>query len=101
MEEDVFRKNGFSLGRMISGSKSGYNTRHPNNKVVFNANIFTEDGKIWFGDLDITLDRAKLEEVAKELKKDLYVLREHAGRFENENLPFEKVKKVAVEIIKC
>ena len=28
-------------GRMISQSKSGYRMQHPDNVIVFNANIFT------------------------------------------------------------
>ena len=37
-------------GRMISASKSGYMKRHPDNLVLFNANVFDEDNKkIWWG----------------------------------------------------
>lgn len=74
-------------GRMISGSKSGYMTSHPNNQVVFNANVCTDAGKIWFGDLDVTLDGEKLQQLANELHCKIYVLREHDGRFDNEDRP--------------
>jgi hypothetical protein len=74
-------------GRMISGSKSRYRTLFPENIVVFNANICTADEKIWFGDIDITLDKQALIELASALSKEIYILREMDGRFENETTP--------------
>ena len=35
----IFMSNKLMLGRMISGSKSGYYAEHPGNLIVFNANI--------------------------------------------------------------
>jgi len=95
---NVFTKHGFNLGRMISGSKSGYVNKHPKNQVIFNANVFNAEGKIWYGDLDLTLDNDKLQDVANELNFDLYVLREYDGRFENEGIKFDEVKKRAVKV---
>lgn len=99
--DDIFRKNGFLYcGRMIGFSKSYYRETHPDNKVVFNANIFTlEDGKIWYGDLDLTLDETELKKVAQEIGKKLYVLYEMDGRFENEEQSKEWVKEKAVAVI--
>lgn len=78
----------FDAGRMISGSKSGYMNAHPNNVVVFNANICTKGGvKIWYGDLDLTLDTAALLTLREEVGEDLCVLYEHDARFENEANP--------------
>ena len=74
-------------GRMISASKSGYLNHFPDNLVIFNANVCTEDGKIWFGDIDITLSYKNLSDLSKELNQILYVLREMDGRFENESSP--------------
>ena len=75
-------------GRMISGSKSFYIENHRDHFVIFNANLCTkESGKIWFGDLDLTLDKDKLSTLASELNRDLYVLRELDARFENEENP--------------
>lgn len=75
-------------GRMISGSKSGYRRRFPDNFPVFNANICTkESGKIWYGDLDIVTDFDVLVKCAKEVKEDLYILSEMDARFENEKSP--------------
>lgn len=68
-------------GRMISGSKSGYHRANPDNLPIFNANVCTDDGKIWFGDLDLTLDEQKLVELARTLRVKVYVLPERAGRF--------------------
>jgi hypothetical protein len=82
-----FDSEGLNLGRMISHSKSGYRDKFPDNEVYFNSNIFVlGEGKIWYGDIDVTKERDKLENIAKEIGKDLYILREMDGRFENENL---------------
>lgn len=96
----IFRDNGFYVGRMISYSKSGYRDKYPDHNVWFNANVFTlEDGKIWYGDLDLTLDESKLKEISNILGKKLYVLYEMDGRFENEEPSKEWIKEKAVMII--
>jgi hypothetical protein len=81
-------------GRMISGSKSGYHKNYPNNLVIFNANVCTDRNKIWYGDLDLTLDKEKLSLLAVALGQDLYVLYEMDGRFENEKSPILKSASV-------
>lgn len=99
--DKVFSKHLLPIGRMMSGSKSGYRQKYPNNLAIFNANIITEnEGKAWFGDIDVDLDNSKLFEVAKELNEDLYILREMDARFENEDLPIKDLMKKAVCIIK-
>ena len=70
--------------------------------VVFNANIITEpEGKVFYGDLDLTLDEEKLQLIAKEINRDLYILREMDGRFEHENDSIESLKSKAIKVIKC
>lgn len=97
---NIFNNNNLHYGRMISFSKSLYSKNHPKNIIYYNANIFTEKyGKIWYGDLDLTLDIKSLENISKELNEKLYVLREMDGRFENENLDFNEVVQKAVEVI--
>jgi len=87
MKELTIKKLG-PIGAMICGSKSGYHRMYPNNFTIFNANVCTkEDGKIWYGDIDITLSKDKLHELAIEINKDIYVLYESDARFENENNP--------------
>lgn len=96
----LFADHGFIMGRMISGSKSGYMERNPGNKVVFNANIVIKSrGKVWYGDLDLTLDREDLRFIATDLKEPLYVLYEMDARFENENQSFQYYEAKAVEKI--
>jgi hypothetical protein len=75
------------LGRMIYFSKSGYMDLYPRNLVVFNANVCTQESKIWYGDLDITNDIDKLQRLSTELDMTIYVLYEIDGGFENENHP--------------
>jgi hypothetical protein len=96
----IFDRHGFMMGRMISGSKSLYRQRYPDNEVYFNANIVIESaGKIWYGDIDLTLDTPKLKEVANILGEPLYVLYEMDARFENENKPIQFYKDHARAII--
>ena len=76
-----------SLGRMLSASKSFYLEQFPENKVVFNANVYTKNGKIWYGDIDVTKDSEKVDALATELGERVYVLREMDGRFDNEGSP--------------
>lgn len=96
----IFENNKLFLSRLIGLSKSFYVRENPNHKAVFNANIFTlEDGKIWFGDLDLNNDENKLKNIAKSLNRDLYILREMDGRFENESLSVDEIKNKAVYFI--
>lgn len=77
--EELLKENGFRCGRMISYSK-----KSPEGCFcVWNANIITKsNGKVWFGDLNITREGNKLKEVAKQLGEELFVLREMDCRFE-------------------
>ena len=85
--EEIFESENLLCGRMISYSKSSYRNQFPENEIYFNANIFVlGEGKVWYGDIDITKDKEKLENIASEIGKDLYILREMDGRFGNEEL---------------
>lgn len=79
-------------GRIISHSKSHYLSQHENNFVLFNANVATRtNGKIWYGDLDITVSADDLVKWAVDQGEPLYIFREMDGRFENEaNLNFDR-----------
>lgn len=74
-------------GRMICASKGQYRYDNPRNVVLFNANLCTNEDKLWYGDVDITVEADKLKKIASELNEVLYVLREMDGRFENEERP--------------
>lgn len=76
-------------GKIISGSKSGYSNRNPNNLPVFNSNLCTDKKpyKAWHGDIDITISRNTLREIAIEANQNIYVLREMDARFGNEQDP--------------
>jgi len=98
---EIFERHGLMMGRMLSGSKSLYWGKHPDNNVVFNGNVVIENhGKVWYGDLDVTLEEDKLQAVANELCRDLYILSEHDARFENENAGMKYWKSKARAIIK-
>lgn len=79
-------------GRMLCPSKTRYHERFPDHVIYFNANICTKlQGKIWWGDIDLTLDRAELQRYANELDEEIYLLQERDGRFANEvTIPFER-----------
>jgi hypothetical protein len=50
-------------GRMVGYSKTLYMDAHSDHAVVFNANVCFNDGKVWWGDLDLTeseVDLARL-----------------------------------------
>jgi len=85
-EEYVAEKLLGFMGRYL-GSKGRYRFSNPSHLVVFNANICTSVEKIWHGDIDLTLDHSKLTELAKTLKRTIFVLSETDGRFENEKSP--------------
>lgn len=74
-------------GRMISHSKSGYINLNPNNVVVFNANVCVRSGKIWYGDLDLTISKKNLIDLSSFIGDEIYVLYEMDARFENEDSP--------------
>jgi hypothetical protein len=74
-------------GHIVSGSKSCYRENNPGNLVIFNSNVCTDEGKIWWGDIDITLSKDELSEIAIAEGKTIYVLYEMDGRFENEDSP--------------
>lgn len=96
MSETLNNNTGIKLadicGRIISHSKSHYREQHQNNFVVFNANVATRtNGKIWYGDLDITVSADDLMKWAVDVGEPLYIFREMDGRFENEeNLNFDR-----------
>jgi len=78
------------LGTFLSGSKSSYRTLHPDNFVIFNSNIITnEHGKIWWGDFDTAIDGIILKNIAERLNITFYVLKEHDARFDKENDPVD------------
>lgn len=77
-------------GRMIAGSKTMYRQAYPNNIPVFNGNIITTQGKVWWGDLDLTTDNEILQEIANTLNDTVCVLREMDARFENEGKSFDE-----------
>lgn len=76
-------------GKMIGRSKSKYALKHKSNCPIFNANICIKEEpyKVWYGDIDLTLSRNVLREIAIETITDIYVLRETDARFENEKNP--------------
>ena len=99
---EIFERHGLRMGRMVGGSKSGYSSQHEANLVVFNGNVIIEKhGKIWYGDLDVTIDEEKLQAIANELCRDLYILGEHDARFENENAGMKYWKSKARAVILC
>jgi len=97
---EILESRGFHFGRLLSSGKTGP-TGH---LMVWNGNIITEKyGKIWYGDLDITTESGELQEIADEIGDDLYILREHDARFENEyaGMKYWRDKAVMVFIAKC
>jgi len=86
--KQAMTKEGFDLGRMLSANKK---LRNKDNIVIWNANVLTEtNGKVWYGDLNLTTEADKLKRVAEQAGEPLFVLREMDCRFgtERERLPW-------------
>lgn len=95
-----FYENGFISGRMISHSKSFYKKNFPNSQAYFNANVFVlGEGKVWWGDLDLTIDTEVLERISIACGKKLYIVPELYGRFEYEDASDEHVIRHSVAVI--
>ena len=95
--QQVFEAYKFYNGRMIGGSKTGYSGQHPDDLIVFNANVLMSGyGKVWHGDLNLTEDYLVLQDIAKSLNTTLYVLWESDGRFGDENKPLTALLDKAV-----
>ena len=84
---DILIKEIGMLSMMISGSKTGYHKMKPKNLPVFNSNIIINGEKVWYGDIDLSLSKVKLQTIAVNENVDIYVIYEHDGRFENEDKP--------------
>ena len=81
----VIREHLGMWGRMLSGSKVAYSEAYPNHEIYYNANLFVEgQGKVWFGDIDLTEDALSLQAIADQLGARVYILYEHDGRFDKE-----------------
>lgn len=82
LSEDIAENNLGRSGRVLRWEKSLYVTNGPRNVVFFNANVFDQDGnKIWFGDIDLTVDGHKLNQLATELGKSVYLTVELPWRY--------------------
>jgi len=98
----IFATNGLMMGRMIAPSKSSYCQEHQGELVIFNANIITKlHGKVWFGDINVTLDFDNLKNIADQIGEDLYILMEGDARFGYEKQPIETLIAKARTVIKC
>ena len=95
--QQVFEAYNFFDGRMIGGSKTGYSGLHPDDLIIFNANVLMPGhGKVWYGDLNLTKDYLVLREIAQNLNTELYVLWESDGRFGLETKPLNELFDKAV-----
>ena len=80
---------GLVNGRLISESKTEYHRLYPRSFAMFNASIADDAGKLlWWGDLDLTVDEAKLVELARSLGRRLHLLFEGSTHFQDP-LPVE------------
>ena len=95
--QQFFNAHSFHNGRMIGGSKSGYRNMHPDDLIIFNANVLMPGyGKVWYGDLNLTEDYLALKEIAQNLNTELYVLRESHARFGEEDKSLTELINKAV-----
>ena len=84
-------------GRLLSASKSMYRDKFPNHIVYFNACLFDKDLKqVWFGDIDLDIDKESLQMLANYLKETIYLTREQPYRWDG--LKKEDINKSEVII---
>jgi hypothetical protein len=75
---DIIENNLGYSGRMISGSKTMYQMNNPASVVYFNACIFDELlTQVWYGDIDLTLDKKKIDKIAEVSEQPFYITKEH------------------------
>ena len=87
---------GFYDARMLESHKWEYTEKHPDDLVIFNANVLMPNyGKVWFGDLNLTEDYKTLKKIADSLNTTLYILWEMDGRFGEEKKPIDELIKKA------
>ena len=95
--QQYFESHSLYVARMIGGSKMGYRTEHPDDLIVFNANVLMPGyGKVWYGDLNLTQDYILLKSIAESLDTTLYILWESDGRFGEERKPIDELIKKSV-----
>lgn len=81
-------------GRMITATKSGYQSCHPDNIIIFNANVaIVGYNKFWYGDLDLTVDKDLLLKCSKEIGKPLYIFYEFDLHFQYEMINVPEITK--------
>jgi hypothetical protein len=96
----VMQEHGFSNARMLAYSKSTYLKNNPNDLVLFNANVFTDHGKFWYGDLNLDKDKDALQKVANATGQTIYVLKEYDGRFFKDGDSVSDILEFAKVVIK-
>ena len=95
--QQYFESHSLYVARMIGGSKMGYRTEHPDDLIVFNANVLMPGyGKVWYGDLNLTQDYILLKSIAESLDTTLYILWESDGRFGEERKSIDELIKKSV-----
>lgn len=95
----IFEDNGLYMGRMVSYSKSDYSSKYPKNKVIFNANVITTSGKVWYGDLDATVSEDALKKISIEIGEPLFILYEMDARFGSEERDITNLVKDAMFVV--
>ncbi len=70
-------------GRLLSASKSMYREKFPDHKIYFNACLFDKEFKqVWYGDIDLDIDKESLQMLANYLKEPIYLTIEQPFRFD-------------------
>lgn len=67
-------------GRAISGYPALYRQAYPENTILFNIVLCTEEEKLWQGDLDLTKELTLIRKLANEVKQDIYLLESFRAR---------------------
>jgi hypothetical protein len=91
--KEEFEKQRLYCGRMLSGGKHA----PMGQRCVWNANaIIRSQGKIWYGDINLTKEGKKLKKISNIIGEPIYILREMDARFGSELNPIEVLIEKAV-----
>jgi hypothetical protein len=81
---------GHAQGRLISYSKSGYAKRWPLRLPLWNAVVCTNEGVLFNGDVDLSVDESLLAALSEQIGQIVYVLSEGDGDRADKSLPLDR-----------
>lgn len=70
------------LGKKFQEPVQSYKDKNPGNVVLEGAEVFIFGKKYWYGDIDITLYKKRLEAIAQFCNKKIFIIKKDNRSFE-------------------